>query len=232
MRRQGALDALFIHTQVPATLLPDVLSRIPTVVSLDATPRQYDELGAFYDHRRGSRIGESLKAAVHRHCFRRAARLVTWSEWSKAGLVDEYDVPPEKIKVIPPGVDVELWAPDHLDSHGDGAEPVRVLFVGGDLERKGGLVLLDAIGRLRDDGVDIEADIVTRDQVAPRPGVQIHHGLTANSPDLIALYRRADVFCLPTSAIACRWCCPRPALAGYRWCPPTSGRSTRSSATV
>ena len=43
-------DALFVHTQVAATLMPDVLRRIPSVVSLDATPIQFDALGLYYGH--------------------------------------------------------------------------------------------------------------------------------------------------------------------------------------
>ena len=75
---------------------------------------------------------------------------------------------------------------------------MRILFVGGDLERKGGLVLLDAVRDLRADGVDIELDVVTRDDAPAQDGVRIHHGLGPNSPDLIQLYHGADVFCLPT----------------------------------
>ena len=45
MVREGPLDALLIHTQVPAVLASDWVRRVPTVVSLDATPLQYDELG-------------------------------------------------------------------------------------------------------------------------------------------------------------------------------------------
>ncbi len=48
--RRRRLDALFIHTQVPAVLVPDWLRRVPSVVSIDATPLQYDALGADYDH--------------------------------------------------------------------------------------------------------------------------------------------------------------------------------------
>src|SRR5947208_741355 len=48
--RRAPIDALFFHTQVPATLAGDWLRRFPTVVSLDATPIQYDDLGQFYGH--------------------------------------------------------------------------------------------------------------------------------------------------------------------------------------
>jgi glycosyltransferase involved in cell wall biosynthesis len=197
LRREGALDALFIHTQVPAILVPDVLRRVPTVVSLDATPIQYDELGASYEHEVGGERVERLKWRANRECFARARAVVTWAEWTKQGLVDRYDVPAEKITVIPPGVNVARWTAEANGARSaDG--PVRVLFVGGDLARKGGDVLVEAVRGLRAEGAPVELDLVTRDDVPPTPGVTVHHGLSPNSPALIDLYQRADVFCLPT----------------------------------
>jgi glycosyltransferase involved in cell wall biosynthesis/GT2 family glycosyltransferase len=200
LRRGGPLDGLFIHTQVPAILNRDAVGRYPTVVSLDATPIQYDELGAHYGHDTGNRFAEKLKWRANRACFARADAIVAWAEWTKAGLVARYDVPPEKVTVIPPGVDVARWTAYGDDAKGatetDG--PLRVLFVGGDLERKGGRVLLDAVRSLREAGVAVELDVVTRDDVPAQDGVRAHHGLTPNSPQLIELYHRADVFCLPT----------------------------------
>jgi hypothetical protein len=59
-----------------------------------------------------------------------------WSEWAKLGLVQDYDVPADKITVIPPGVNVHEWLrPMPRVPH---ADPVKILFVGGDIERKGG----------------------------------------------------------------------------------------------
>ena len=200
LRKDGHLDAMLIHTQVPAILVPDQLRRTPTVVSLDATPIQYDELGAHYDHATGSARIERLKWRANVNCFRRAAAIVTWAEWTKQGLVDRYEVPAEKITVIPPGVNYEKWAAtgDSTMPAETADSPVRVLFVGGDLERKGGFVLVDAVRRLRARDVPIELDLVTRDELPEEPGVTVHHGLGPNSPALIELYHRADVFCLPT----------------------------------
>jgi glycosyltransferase involved in cell wall biosynthesis len=199
MRSVAELDALFIHTQVAAMLLPDVMGRSPTVVSLDATPRQYDELGKHYSHEVGPAVVERAKHAVHRACFRRAARLVTWSEWAKAGLVADYGVPDTKITVIPPGIDTEIWQTQEDKSVTVGSHGVpRLLFVGGDFSRKGGLILLEAARRLRFKGVRIELDVVTRDDVPAGDNVRVHQGLTPNSPDLVDLYRQAHIFCLPT----------------------------------
>ena len=153
LRKGGPLDAMFIHTQVPAILSPDHVKRVPTVVSLDATPIQYDELGAHYGHDTGGRTVERLKWRANKACFARAEEVVAWAEWTKQGLVDRYDVPADKVVVIPPGVDYDRWSAygrDEDASADDDAGPLRVLFVGGDLERKGGFVLLEAVRRLRD----------------------------------------------------------------------------------
>jgi glycosyltransferase involved in cell wall biosynthesis len=198
MKDTGTLDALFVHTQVVATLLPDVLRRTPTVVSLDATPRQYDELGTHYGHATNSNAIEALKLRLHRACFDRARRLVTWSAWTKDALIADYDVPAGKIDVLAPGVDLGRWTRPPRPAQLDDGAPMRILFVGGDLTRKGGHTLLRAARHLRSSGVEVALDIVTREDVPAEPGVTIHHGLGPNSQALIDLYWRADVFCLPT----------------------------------
>lgn len=195
--RSGRPDVMFVHTQVPAVLLTREMAAVPTVVSLDATPIQYDSLGEFYAHPQGPAPVERLKFELNRRCFERARHIITWSSWAKQGLVDDYGVDAARITVISPGVDTSLWhGPDATREAG----PVRVLFVGGDLRRKGGDLLVDAVRRLRADGSapDVELHLVTTSDIEPEPGVHIHRGLTANSPELIAQYHAADVFCLPT----------------------------------
>src|SRR5262245_21272386 len=194
MNRQTKLDALFFHTQVPAILAQRWLRRVPGIVSLDATPLQYDELGAFYKHEQGPAWLEAWKWRLNRDCFRSARRLVAWSEWAKLGLVQDYEVPADKITVIPPGVNVQEWRrPTPRVPHTD---PVKILFVGGDLERKGGLVLLEAFRALRD--LRLELHLVTKGRLPPEPNVFIYNNLEANSQPLKDLYHTCDIFALPT----------------------------------
>ena len=54
-RVQTRLDALFFHTQVPAVLSSNWVRRFPSIVSLDATPIQYDLLGQGSQHNIGPR---------------------------------------------------------------------------------------------------------------------------------------------------------------------------------
>lgn len=204
LERERRLDALFVHTQVPAVLLGDAMRRIPTVVSLDATPAQIDRFADAYQHQVGSSRAEVAKREMQTRCFRRAASLITWSQWAADGLVDEYSVDPSRITVIPPGVETALW---HRPTHRVlSDEPVRILFVGGDFERKGGDLLLEAFDRLRNDpdvvarGIDLELHLVTKGGPTPTPGVHVHRSMTPNSPELVELFHRSDVFCLPTRA--------------------------------
>ena len=196
-RRASRPAAMFVHTQVLAVLLGPWMRRTPTIVSIDATPQQYDSLGEFYAHARSSERIEAVKHRANRAAFRRAAHVVSWSHWGKRGLVEGYGVAPDRVTVIAPGVDVDRWRrPD--TSRGPG--PVQILFVGGDLRRKGGDLLIEAVRALRSrPGLPaIELHLVTGAEIADEPGVIVHRGLTSNSDELIARYHAADVFCLPT----------------------------------
>lgn len=195
MQRSGGIDALFVHTQVPATLTSDWLRRVPSVVSLDATPLQYDALGEFYNHAPGPYWLEQLKWLLSRASFRAATQLVAWSAWARASLCTDYGIESDKITVIPPGVHVAAW---RRSPRVPGPGPVRLLFVGGDLERKGGSLLLEAFRRLRADYA-VELHLVTKAQVAPEPGLVVYNDMQPNSAALKQLYHDCEIFCLPTN---------------------------------
>jgi glycosyltransferase involved in cell wall biosynthesis len=195
-------DVLFVHTQALATLLSRRLFRRPVVISLDATPLQYDELGVYYVHRRNGRLAEWAKKQINQRQLRAAAHVISWSEWAKRSLVDDYHVDARKISVIAPGVDRTVWGVADGAKRSDGV--VTVLFVGGDLRRKGGSDLLAAFGAARArlaaaaTPVQLELVLVTAGTIEPQPAVTVHSSMKPNSPELVACYRNADIFCLPT----------------------------------
>lgn len=123
--------------------------------------------------------------------------VITWSEWAKQGLVTGYGVATERVTVIAPGVDVERWHRPNDRRVGHDGDPIRILFVGGDLRRKGGDLLIEAVCDDHD-LAEVELHLVTTADVASSPGIVVHRGLSANSPELIDQYHRADIFCLPT----------------------------------
>jgi glycosyltransferase involved in cell wall biosynthesis len=196
--RTTKLDGLFFHTAVTAIFSRSLMGNIPTVVSMDATPLNFDSIGSPYDHKPSSFTPiESLKNAINRHTFNRARRLIIWNEWGKDSLVKGYGIDANKVVVIPPGVDLDKWKP----MRGAGPQrPIRLLFVGGDFRRKGGDTLLQAFRSSLTQ--ECELDIVTREQVDTQglTGVRVHHGLGSNAPQLMELYARADIFAFPTQA--------------------------------
>ncbi|MFY7951565.1 MAG: glycosyltransferase family 4 protein [Armatimonadaceae bacterium] len=188
---------LLFHTQVTSVFSTGLMRRTPGVVSLDATPLQYDSQGAFYGHAVGSGPLETLKYRLNRNAFHAARSLVTWSEWAKRSLVNDYGVPADRVEVIPPGIDVGRW--DFGDRHAKGT--VNLLFVGGDFSRKGGDILLQAWGLLP---ATVRSRCVLH-LVTPAPGVGdgvegvvVHRGLRPNTPELLRLFREADLFVFPT----------------------------------
>jgi len=192
---QGAYQAIFIHTQVAALLAGGIMKRVPTVLSLDATPSNFDAQGGPYGHRRNGVLSESVKRRINQHVFGRAAVLVTWCRWAAESLVSDYGVRAEKIEVVHPGVDTDLFRPQERAALNE--KPIRILFVGGDFERKGGSDLLQAMLRL---GPDTHLHVVTTRPVAVPAGIScsVHTGLGPQSPELVSLYRSADIFALPS----------------------------------
>ncbi len=197
-RRATSLDALFYHTQVSALLAP-LQADIPIVISLDATPINYDTVGAAYGHITGDKV-EKIKHALNRRALRSASALVTWCQWAKDSLVSDYGVPGDTVTVIPPGVDLAQWPRRSGRDRALASEGrrLRLLFVGGDFERKGGNVLLECFRNdLRD---DCELSIVTQAPIAPEHNLRVYHNVTPNSETLLRLYAESDVFVFPTLA--------------------------------
>ena len=193
---QETFQAAFIHTQVASLLAGGLMRRVPTIVSLDATPINFDTLSSTYGHRRDADLLELVKRNINQRVFDRAAGLVTWCRWAADSLVADYGVAPDRVRVVHPGVDVNLFRPAGMEA-GAGEAAVRILFVGGDFERKGGGDLLHAMQRL---GPGVHLDVVTGGPINTPAGVSctVHNGLVPQSPELVSLYRKADIFALPS----------------------------------
>ena len=212
--RVRPIDAMLIHTQVPAVLNVRWMRRIPTVIGLDATPVQFDELGELYGHHTSPRPVERFKRWANVRCYRQAAHVVAWSEWTKQSLMRDYGVAPEKITVMSGGVQVQRWR--RVEGVPSPDQPLRILFVGADLDRKGGRLLLEAARMLRaePDVPAFELHVVTGADIEAEPGVVAHGRFEPNSPELIELYHSSHIFCLPTFADCLPMVLPEAAAAG------------------
>ena len=199
--RRAPADVLLFNTQVAAAIAGGFVIRQarqrPYLLCTDITPIQYDRMATHYGHKAdGKGLISHYKHWVNVKLLHNAARLLPWSTWARDSLVQDYGVPPERIEVIAPGVDLETWRPRARAHSG----PLRILFVGGDFYRKGGDVLLEAFRRLA--AGTAELHLVTRTKLETEAHVTVYNEMQPNSPELIALYQAADVFVLPTKAEA------------------------------
>ncbi len=196
-------DAAFFNHIVPVFFLGEFKRRVPLIISLDATPKLLDDIGKWYNTSAGSKANP-VKIIKHNHVkqtYAQAAYLLPWSGWVRDSLIEHYGVSEDKIRVLPPGINLKKWRRRHdpVTPAGGKESKVKILFVGGEFERKGGDMLLNVANR---EGLrECEFHLVTRSSVkVTGDNIVVHNNVDANSEELIALYQQADIFALPTRA--------------------------------
>ena len=192
--RQAPYDAIFTNASVAIFFSRD-FRHVPTMIDLDSTPLQIDQMEA-YTAKRDPKPIEALKFQLFRSMLHSATLLQPWSHWAKQSIIDDYGVPAEKIVVNPPGVNLSYWLPRTDARTNTPGQPLRILFVGGDFRRKGGEQLL--AWYQTQDPTQYELHVVTREQVSVRPGLHIYHNIQPNSQELLQLYQQSDLFVLPS----------------------------------
>lgn len=184
-------DVLHVYTQSIALRSVDLLRAVPSVVSTDATFLQ----GAFHlPHRRPTRFtATAVRVAqqFERRVYTAATLIVAQSEWVAECLARSYDIERDRIRVIPFGLKLGPTPQRHTP---DGLP--EVTFVGATLDRKGGARLLRIFRKhLRGRCV---LNLVTRDAVAPEPGVRVISDFEPGDPRLPELLARTSIFAFPT----------------------------------
>jgi glycosyltransferase involved in cell wall biosynthesis len=187
------VDGIFLHTATLAPLMVDLFRHKPAILSADGTPLNKRAMRPAYGLKPENRGAQETKRLLYREVFARARGFVAWSHWAKQSFVEDYGCREEDVAVIPPGIDVDQFS----DAVRNNDVP-RILFVGGDFQRKGGDLLLKVFReRLRGKA---QLTVVTREPVNPERGVRIYRDVAPNSPALLQLYRESDIFVLPTRA--------------------------------
>jgi len=192
--RGRSYDALMSNAKI-SVFFTHVFRRMPTLIDFDSTPLQIDRM-ASYGLSNDPRPVAVLKFHLACRLFESAALLQAWSNWARQSMIDEYRIHPDKVVVNPPGVNLQFWQPAQRSNSDVAHKLRRVLFVGGDFRRKGGLQLLEWY-KLQDP-TRCELHIVTREPVASVPGVVVYHNMQPNTPRLLELYHSSDLFVLPS----------------------------------
>lgn len=182
-------DVIHFYTQNTALLSVATMRRIPAVVSIDATNRQ----NAYrIPHRRPTRFTPVGIAAGHpweRRVFRVARAVVAHSRWAADAVLD-YDVPPDRVHVVPFGIEIRSQPHPQRDH-----DRPRIVFVGTSMERKGGWRLL----RLWQESLSDVSTLVlvTPEPVPPADGVEVHGDVRPGDGKLERVLASSDLFALP-----------------------------------
>lgn len=192
VRRHPKPKQLVILAHTIAIGLLPLMREVPSYVYVDASIRQWASLGLWRKVRPWSEPSLWWSLRQEKKVFR-AATVIAFSEWAAEGVRAE--VPEAEVVVLSPGIDTERFVP--VARSASPAEPIRILFVGGRFDEKGGNDLLAATSHLR--GTRVHLDIVTAEDIGNHVGVTVHQ-LSGSDPKLVELYQRADIFCLPTRA--------------------------------
>lgn len=186
-------DLLHFHTQVQAFGSVALMSRTPTVISMDMTAYQIAREGGGRHH-----ATHQPSIAMEHKVLHAAAHVVAFSEWARRSVLEEHGLPEDKVTAILPGTRLDAFAPPLFDRH----QKPRILFVGGDFPRKGGWDLLAVFAEELADVAELH--LVTSFPIAtPLPrNVVVHPGISVYSEPWHTLFRNADLFVMPSYAEA------------------------------
>jgi glycosyltransferase involved in cell wall biosynthesis len=123
---------------------------------------------------------------------RRAAFVLTRSEYVRRSMIDDYGIPPERVAAVGGGINFEtLPEPQTL------TDAPRILFIGTNFERKGGQQLVAAFQQVRERVPDAELWLVTHHEEIAGPGIR-RIAPTRDRAAITELYRSAGVFAMPS----------------------------------
>ncbi len=190
VRQAGPASVILANTQSVALHLA---GPVPLVIALDATFRGLQASPWFSPtriRRLTTRYTTRSLIEAERRAFERAHHLLPWSRRVGDELERYYGVPRAKVTVLGPAVRIP-------GARIKAANPgPRLLFVGGDFQRKGGPSFLKVFRERFASWC--EADIVTNSAVDEEPGVRVHRDVEPWSPRWVDLWQRADVFVFPS----------------------------------
>jgi alpha-maltose-1-phosphate synthase len=134
--------------------------------------------------------------ALEKQAYQRASHVFTRAEFVRESIIEDYGLPPEKVSSVGGGVNfAEL-----PDAPARNTETPTLLFIGKEFYRKGGDLLLKAFAKTRATHPAARLALVTDGPIPPGlPQEGVERIAPTYDRDFIAsLYRRADVFVLPS----------------------------------
>ena len=176
-------------------------SRVPYVIGMDGTPLFFAQNELWYAHPyfKPNSLNSKFKHMITKSVYKNASHLLPLSTKVRDSLINDYNISPNKITVVPPGIDLEKYCLPNRDTEERRKKPFNVLFVGADFIRKGGDLLVKLAGM--EDFQDVQFNFVTKSYEGPRlKNIKVYDDITTNTEPMLNLLHDADIFVLPTRA--------------------------------
>jgi glycosyltransferase involved in cell wall biosynthesis len=193
-----SVDVFHFHRQATAYGSLDLMRRVPSIVSIDTT----QDILLNARTTMAERLSYVPNFAMDARILAAAAAIVSTSQWAADMVRRRYPECRTPIHVMSLPVRLQFFDERWIEQRYAAATSVylpRVLFVGGDFVRKGGLDLLEAWrhGELyRIARLDLVTDWPL--PVIDLPGVRVVRGVGSYSPEWSELWKTADIFAMPT----------------------------------
>jgi len=199
----GDVDALLSPGSIPLALYE---GPVPTFFWADAT---FAAMIDFYPQAKPLaaetiRNGNRLELAALTNC----CKAVYSSDWAAKSAVDTYGAPADKVHVVPYGSNVDANYSEHEVRQlisGRQRQPLELLFIGVDWQRKGGDVAVATAELLAERGHKVIIHVVGDSPPHKMPPCVVQHGFLSKKTNdgrerLDRLFRQSHLLLLPTKA--------------------------------
>ena len=195
------VDLLFIPSA--PQLMAYCKTDIPVIYMTDATFFQLQGYYPLFKDIASYNINQGIQA--DKLVFEKATHCMLASEWTKQSVINDYNIPENKITVAPLGANLDV-IPGIGELKKEKNKICQLLFLGVEWERKGGQIALDTFYKLQKDGMQVQLTIigcVPPVSVADKNIIVIPFINKHNKEEAVQLY---NIFCnsnfllLPTRA--------------------------------
>jgi glycosyltransferase involved in cell wall biosynthesis len=129
---------------------------------------------------------------IHKHIFKLSSGLLPMTQAMANCLQHKYDVSKSKIHLVPSLFDVTHFDPGYIRK----SDRLRVLFIGGDIERKGGHLLYSAYKEYLHQYCNLT--MVTNHDLPDLEGFKLVKNIRYGTKEHLSLMQEHDIFVLPT----------------------------------
>ncbi len=199
--KENPVDVLFVSGS--PQMISYLHSPVPVIFMIDATFKQLNGYYPYYSNLPEYNVSQGIE--LDRLAFQNASHCLLTSGWTKASAMNDYQIPADKISVIPFSPNMEESGLTKIHATAPGS--CRLLFLGVEWERKGGPIVLDTFRLLQQMGLNPTLHIigvVPPDDLSGDKNITVIPFLDKNNQaeraEMVKIMEASDILFVPTRA--------------------------------